>query len=131
MPRHTIPVLNWYAKDKKMTAGLRGCFRKRKGKQKKNFVTIRRGDDWGKGLRPGDTVAISISDDPANPNVIGCAVVVAISLSDISHLEKDALKKNIGAKNWKRVLRDMKEVYGESAVVKSSTVTVMEFTPTR
>ena len=112
-------VLNWYARDKKLTRGLRKLLSKRKVTENyRSFVTIRHGSKWADKLNPGDTVAISISDDPQKPSIIGYAEVgsvkkvILFNLGSLDHSLKEDLKDNIGAKDWSEVLIDMRSVYG-------------------
>ncbi|MFY9461943.1 MAG: hypothetical protein WAP51_01950 [Candidatus Sungiibacteriota bacterium] len=105
-------VLNWHAKNKKLTRGLQQLFSGRKGiKLSPHFTTLRLGDKWARRLRPGDRVAISISDDPKKSNIIGYVLVRGTSLNAIPLLRRRDLRNNIGAKTYMGVLRDMQSVY--------------------
>ncbi len=118
-------VLNWYAKNRRLIAGL-----KKKLHTKElfdPFVTMRLGPKWANKLNPGDRVAISVSDNPEKPNIIGYAEVVRVSKYLIFFLDKhpEDLAKNIGAKSWSQVLLDMQSVYGPSVNL-YSTISIIE-----
>ena len=127
MPSKTGPILNWFEKDQKPTEGLREMVANA-GNGLQLFTTIRLGVRWANRLRPGSIVAISISNDPAKPKIIGQAKVGVVKKSKIDFLsdEDEDLGHNIGAKSRYQVLRDMKEVYGEDKVGPGSVISIIE-----
>lgn len=120
-----IPVLNWFENDK-FTDGLRKLFSKRNVGGIASFVTMRLGPKWANNLNPGQKVAISISNDPENPRIIGNAEVKLVKKSSIAHLSKNDLVKNIGAKTKEAVLKAMQDVYKTKVNYHTDTVSVLE-----
>jgi len=126
-------VLNWYD-NSKFTEGLREIFKK-KGQQP-TFITMRLGEKWAKKLIAvpapiGYVVHISISNDPDNPNVIGQAMIESVRLGSVESFVRDRaiLEKNIGAKTWRRALKDIAKAYGIPKVSLGMTLTVIELFP--
>lgn len=123
-----IPVLNWYDK-RRLTVNLRKLMRKRKATGNyRSFTTMRLGDKWAKKLNPGDVVAISISDDPAQPHIIGYGEVGRVTKTSIICLEEYDLANNLGAKSVMDVYADMRRAYGDESVDLTSSITVIELT---
>jgi len=120
------PVLNWYAKDEKLTEGLKELF---KTSPPVYFVTIRLGGKWANKLKPGSRVAISISNNPKRPKVIGDASVVAVTKTFVLNIENRDLTRNIGAKEWLQMFKDMKSVYKPGTISTSSVVSVIKMCP--
>lgn len=129
-----VPVLNWYARPKRLTRGLRKLFRGKiktivEGREKfPSFITIRLGPKWASKLNPGDRVAISISDDPNKPNIIGYAEVGDVSKKTLFFMESKDLEKNIGAKAFRELFMDLQSVYG-SGVSVFSTISIIDLSP--
>lgn len=107
-----IPVLNWYAKNQKMARGLRKLFEKLRPGFSKEFSTMRLGDKWADRLNPGRRVAISISDNPRSPHIVGHACVIGVEKKWFCDVTDRDLRKNIGAKQWEEAYKDMGTVYG-------------------
>lgn len=118
-----VHTLNWYAKPKKFTKGLRDLFSidVKDGEWPRVFVTVRLGNKWAQRLSPGDFVDVAI--DGA---VFGMAKVRKITTMQLNSLTAYDLTHNIGAKTPKAALKDMKKAYGEKAVEPSSTITLIE-----
>ena len=126
MPTEPL-VLNWYGENEQLTEGLN----EKLTDKKDSFITIRLGNKYANLLNPGDEVAISVSDNPENPNIVGFAKVGVIKKAILIDLQiqEESLEKNIGAKNWDQVLHDMRSVYGHNRVSEFSTITVIELFP--
>ena len=120
-------VLNWYAKDPAMLSGLREFFIP--PASLRHFATIRLGTKWAQGLDHHDIVAVSISDDPKKPNVIGFAEIKLVLEVKIKDLKLSDLERNIGAKTHVDVVRDMRKVYGKKKVDGNSVVTLLWLLP--
>ncbi|MDX1607773.1 MAG: hypothetical protein R3251_00985 [Candidatus Spechtbacterales bacterium] len=122
-------VLNWFGEDDTLTEGLREEFRG--SLPPRPLKTIRLGTKYANAIEPGDQIAISISDDSNNPNVIGLARVLAVKKGTIEYFGRtmEGLENNIGAGHWERVLRDMQWVYDKANVKIDSVVTIIEFVP--
>lgn len=124
-------VLNWFPGNSALTKGLRPRLAKTQealatGETPKSFITIRLDTKWSDMLDPGDTVSVSISKDPNNPNIVGYARVKSVKKTRISELTISELRKNIGAKNRKQVLKDMKSVYKGRFIIHGEIITVIE-----
>lgn len=89
------------------------------------FVTIRLGPKWADKLNPGDRIAISISDNPKRPNIIGHAEVAWVKKGTIDSLTQDELLMNIGAKKAQDVWLDMRKVYNKPIKVGHHTISVL------
>ncbi len=118
------PVLNWYAKEPRMVRGLRTAMSKKRGAE--YFVTLRLGTKWAQRLNPGKKVAISVSDDPGKPNILGYALVVSVAKKELFDLSLDDLRRNIGARNCDQVFQDMQAAYSTRRVFYTSIITVIE-----
>ena len=111
MPK--MVVLNWYGKNSKWVRGLKKLLRKAKSEGGcTSFVTLRLGPKWANKLNPGQKVVISISDDPAKPEVIGTAEVGTVRKDFLGGVSKKEWEQNIGANNRWDAQRDMEKVYG-------------------
>ena len=121
-------LLNWYPSSKRLTSGLKAKVKKSETliDGKTRFTTVRLGTKWLDKLNPGDYVAVSVSDDPDQPNVIGYALVKSVSKTRLHLMNDNDLKLNIGAKKVERAYQDMQSVYGEDRVNVYSVVTVIE-----
>ena len=119
------PVLNWYAKESRLTTSLVDQL----NEGHKAFSTIRRGNKWADRLNPDETVAISISDDPNFPNVVGYAIVLRVIKTNISILSEENLRNNIGAKNKHQVVEDMRAAYQDNMINEYSLISVIELLP--
>lgn len=120
-------VLNWYAKDKRMVKGLHSLFDGRG--LPKDFVTVRLGPKWADKLRPNQKLAISISDNPSKPKVIGYARVLYVSKKRMVLISGSELRKNIGAKDIIVLLDDMQSVYKQRSIYLHSVVSVIALDP--
>lgn len=125
MPKTT--VLNWYAKDRRMTRGLEDLFNGRG--LPKDFITFRLGPKWADKLRPNQRVAISISDNPQKPKVVGYARVLSLSKKRMVLISVGELRKNIGVKNLLSLLSDTQSVYKPRSVSLHSVVSVIALNP--
>lgn len=124
------PVLNWYAKDPKLTKGLERAVRQSVlDGNRRSFATFRLGGKWARKLNPGMKVAISISDNSRKHKIIGYAVVISVAKKYLIDLSNQDLRQNIGAKNIVDVLYAMRQVYKPKSVVEHSLVTVIELFP--
>lgn len=125
------PILNWIP-IKKNYAGLKEAMQECLVAHIPQFRTLRLGSKWADALNPGQRVAISISESPEVPEIIGHAIVLGTRKGIIELLErgKESLELNIGAKTWKKVLEDMREVYngvhGKPMVSRASTVSIID-----
>lgn len=121
-------IMNWYSHNKNLTGGLKTRIKKSRTliDRETRFTTIRLGTKWLNKLNPGDYVAISISDNPDKPNVIGYALVKSVSKTKLYLMNDSDFKLNIGAKTALKAFQDMKSVYGEKKVDIYSIVTVIE-----
>lgn len=126
-----VDILNWYAKDESMTRGLRRLFRRRRSvvEGKRSFITMRLGPKWANRLNPGARVAVSISDDPKEPNIIGHACVVSAAKRWLIDVPGHELSRNIGAKSIEQIWKDLELVYGPKRVSTSSVISVIELLP--
>jgi protein involved in polysaccharide export with SLBB domain len=119
-------ILNWYEKNC-WVRDLRKLFSRKREMEElgETFVTMRLGSKWTDRLKPGDKVAISVSNDPNNANVIGYAGVISVKKVSLLHLSKNDLKKNIGSKSKDSVHKDMEKIY-KRAIPWDETVSVLE-----
>ena len=123
-----IPVLNWFAKNRRMTQGLRALFKKRRGNRPpESFVTIRLGGKWFRKVTGNRTVLVSISNNPEKPDIVGHAKVLCSQIGLLKYFS-DELAKNIGAKTIAQAAKDMSAAYGLK-VTPESVVTVLELMP--
>ena len=107
-----MKVLNWFPGGR-YTKGLKSLFGKKKKRENPDFRTLRMGPKWANRLNPGDRVAVSISDKPEKPNIIGYTEVIEVSKKIFYILKEKDFINNIGAKSWGQALHDMKAVYGK------------------
>lgn len=121
MPDHV--TLNWYGDDENLIPNLREAFSATLVPET-IFRTIRLGTKYADSLNPDDLFAIGIDD-----NVLGYARVTSITKGILGVLKEQSedLERNIGAKNWESVLRDMQRVYGMKQVDLNSVVTIIDF----
>lgn len=119
---HSLPFLNWYAKNKKRILGLETALNKGT-----NFRTIRLGPKYADNLNPGQLISITIGDRADKPNIIGEAMVVKVSKVMFANLVDGDLAENIGAKNINEALKDISKVYGKDPfAVKLSVVSMID-----
>ena len=128
MTKKTAVVLNWYEIPQRFTRGLRKFFQKRAGG---SFITLRHGSKWADKLNPGDKVAISISNNPAKPNIIGYAIVQEVRKVILFYLRDEELTSNIGAKTRDDVWVAMNTAYAPKTVGLYDTVSVIKLTALR
>lgn len=129
----SIALLNWYD-DSRYITGLKEIFAEQKRlkfyttREELSFTNIRLGFERGNTLNPGDLIAISISNSTENPKIIGYGRIGIIKKGTICSFSKNSedLSKNIGAKNWPDVFRDMCSIYGNDKVDGDSGVTIIE-----
>lgn len=111
--------LNWLGRNPVWSKGLVGAVR-----DKQEFLTIRRGGKDALALVTGDVVNIYIDHE-----CVGQARVVALHRGPMSYFKRhyrSLLARNIGAKKWDQVLRDMQGVYGRNAVCEDTIISVIE-----
>ncbi|GEM_PF-6427982 len=119
-------ILTWYGRNESWTKELRELIAK---KDPSGFVTMRLGTKWADRLNPGTRIALSISDNPQQPNVIGHARVRTAKKGVIRMLDTVELTNNIGANTREGVLAAMQEVYQDPAINMDSTITVLDLVP--
>lgn len=130
-PPTGTPILNWTPK-KKNFAGLKEALQECELAHPPHFFAIRLGGKWADVLNPGDRIAVSIADSPAQPNVIGHAIVLSTRKGILELLERERVSLNlhIGAKTWKEVVQDMQAVQNTVQtgykVTKASIVSIVE-----
>ena len=116
-------ILNWYGYDENLIPNLRPVFSATliPGTI---FRTIRLGTKYADSLNPNDLFAICIDNNP-----IGNAQVISIIKGILGVLKEqdEDLERNMGAKDWDQVLRDMQQVYGRDKVDSSSVITIIDF----
>lgn len=131
VPPTGTPILNWTPK-KKNFAGLKEALQECELAHPPHFFAIRLGGKWADVLNPGDRIAVSIADSPAQPNVIGHAIVLSTRKGILELLERErmGLDLHIGAKTWKEVVRDMQAVQNAAQtgckVTKASIVSIID-----
>lgn len=125
------PILNWTPRKKNFT-GLKEALQECELAHPPHFFAIRLGGKWADALSPGDRVAVSVAESPAQPNVIGHAIVLSTRKGVLELLERErmSLDLHIGAKTWKEIVHDMQAVQNAvqsgCKVTRASIVSIIE-----
>ena len=119
-------ILNWYPRKRSVVEYLKHLFGSEVLESGEDvFVTMRLGSKWADQLYPGDLIAISISENPEQPNILGYAEILETSKTHVGWLRHDEdLAKNIGAKTRIGIAKAMSEIY-QKEVLHTSTVSML------
>jgi len=112
MAKLKLQVLNWYDMDK-YTRGLIASMQHAGFL----FITSRLGPKWADKLNPHDKIALSISNNPNKPHIIGIVEVVEVSKTTIGQLGESFFGMNVGAKTASGVVRAMRSAYPSGQII--------------